>query len=416
MVIQRRVPSTAEVTRAVAPLQRDSARYYLFSLLFNAVRDPRLVKPGGAGAYESSREGAIEALSAIYPENGEFNEKAYSDLIAANQDIAYQEVLPPHQAIKADDRLKLSNALKEARFLAGQLGSNETPQVSRMLVAVFGPDYVAHVRGVFKSIASRLRAFGVDNFVTDYNQDNLFMCSAGATAPHSAAIELTRTVLLGTDHGLVATIIHEASHEVDDTIVDRGYRKSSGFERMGPKNKITNAGHYEEASLRLLGKSDYGEKVFSSKAGATEPDAFVKKIKLVNDGMEQLWIFAANMQSHARRQATGGTSLMNSDLITKIRTAFDLPHREDPRVTGLDLALMESYVKKLALARGKLKSLGGANEDTRQKWGDRTTDQIVLKGLGLVGGLTPYEDRNQSVYHSLLQLYSEFMGSTPFKD
>jgi hypothetical protein len=175
-------------------------------------------------------------------------------------------------------------------------------------------------------------------------------------------------VVKGTDpKEAKATLIHEASHLADSSILDNGgYYGTTNFEAMSESAKVANAAHYEEIPRRQLGISIYKDVhgawiTFTpgvrAGGGAVTWEDNVKKE--ASDFMQSAWDAAVDVHTGLRairRAALGGNPGLfttHKTTILEVSKLMDLTiHTQDPRnmrVTPLDVTLAESIARGVGL-------------------------------------------------------------------
>ncbi|MBK9034930.1 MAG: hypothetical protein IPL61_27315 [Myxococcales bacterium] len=99
---------------------------------------------------------------------------------------------------------------------------------------------------------------------TDYNRDDEEIGLGGWANFGKKQVHLHRKVAEVVDkNGSTATVVHEFCHLADNTVKDKGYYGSAGFEAMSEDEKVTNAAHFEELPRRKLGTSKYAGHTFT---------------------------------------------------------------------------------------------------------------------------------------------------------
>lgn len=385
-VAQRRLPPVWAVEREVhLGSGQDGASLHLQRLLHMEHSAGRLLRAADNQPYAD----ADAALADIFP--GEvFNTDAYKLLYAANQQ--YSKIKAPNQALTDESWALLQRGLTRAAFLAFQCSLRPED-----IEAVFGPNArVATIAATFRRVSARLGSFGRDNFTMDYHGDDTEIGSGGATAPNSARIQVS-PVMLGKPADVVAVLLmHEGCHEVDASIVDKGYYGTAGFDTLSAPAKMTNAAHYEEIARRVNGNSQYPNQVFAPvarqavQAGARAE--FLRKVSIADDGLREMWLLGANMHDMLRHLANGTSTLPalhQPQILATLKQAFSLtatpPHGK--KVTELDLALSEAHVKVLHRAKAEL---GRFKREPAGQGRDRlvamTPRELALEAVARTGG------------------------------
>ena len=385
-VAQRRLPPVWAVNREVhLGGDQASASLHLLRLLHMEHSAGRLLRAADNQPYAD----ADAALADIFP--GEvFNTDAYKLLYAANQ--KYSRILSPNQVLTDESWALLRRGLTRAAFLAFQCSLRPDD-----IEAVFGPNArVATIAATFRRVSARLGSFGRVNFSMDYHGDDTEMGSGGSTTPNSGRIQVS-PVMLGKPADVVAVLLmHEGCHEVDATIIDKGYYGTAGFDTLSAPAKMTNAAHYEEIARRVNGNSQYPDQVFAPVAPQAvrvgrRPE-LLRKVGIANDGLREMWLLAANMHDLLRHLANDTSTLpalQQAPVLATIKQAFSLtatPPR-GKKVTELDLALSEAHVKVLSRAQTKLghfkREPAGAGRDLLVAMSPRG---LALEAVARAGG------------------------------
>ena len=385
-VAQRRLPPVWAVEREVhLGGGQAAASLHLQRLLHMEHSAGRLLRAADNLPYAD----VDAALADVFP--GEvFNTDAYKRLYAANQ--KYSKIMAPNQALTDESWALLQRGLTRAAFLAFQCSLRPDD-----IEAVFGPNArVATIAATFRRVSARLGSFGRVNFSMDYHGDDTEIGSGGCTSPNSARIQVSPVMLRRSADEVAVLLMHEGCHEVDASIVDKGYYGSAGFDTLSAPAKMTNAAHYEEIARRVNGNSQYPDRVFAPAARqAVQVGAraeFLRKVSIADDGLRQMWLLATNMHDILRHLANGTSdlpALQQPPVLATIKQAFSLtatpPHGK--KVTELDLALSEAHVKvlsraKAALGRFKREPVG----EGRDRLVAMTPRALALEAVARVGG------------------------------
>jgi hypothetical protein len=350
----------------------------------------------------------------------------------ANKKVQYgQQVLPASQPLAQQDRVRVEKVVPTAIEIALKCAADPDS-----IFAIFGPDKkyckVSDIQKTYASIAARLKVLAATagSFRTDYIGADLEMRIGGSSAAGSGEITLTLTTLAGeSPEELAVTLIHETSHEIDKSIIDRGYYGSARFTTLTEKQKVSNAAHYEELPRRLLGLSQYNGQSFKPKSmikkGDQPEDQLSKVVRLASEGLRSLWEFTTSMHDYLRNSAAGGPqskTAMQSQVVERIKQAYLLPGGETGGkaatvITALDFTLIEGVARTLSRAREKVKELSAQASGKPQmaaKYSKMAPEKVALQAIVLCGGFTGFEQLEGAMLDSIRGLMIEVTKEDAF--
>jgi hypothetical protein len=197
-----------------------------------------------------------DILARIFPSPGTFDEAEFEKVVdVKDRSRIYQSVADAESKISPGDKPNLTAAMDDAAALIDQVVPDKTG-----LKEVFGSkaDLARDVYKIAKTMLGKLKT-DLDKLVdTDYNRDDEQVGLGGWAMYSNKRVHLRRTVAEVRDKkGSMITLIHEACHLANNSVNDRGYYGSDGFEAMAEDEKVGNSAHYEELPRRLLGTSKY---------------------------------------------------------------------------------------------------------------------------------------------------------------
>jgi hypothetical protein len=365
------------------------------------------------------------AMQEIFPSSGVLDETAYERYVdPSDRTMIYKSVEDAWSAIRAEDYSDLQAAMRSTALTARSCARD-----TEGLRAVFGDVNWSIASARYLQISARLDSLSKDiwsRVTTDYNLDADESFLGGMALFDSQHVHLLSEVV---SDPLTAesrtTLLHEAAHLADESITDRGYYGTTGFEAKEDEVKITNAAHYEELPRRIWGTSDYVDHAFEPGLTETgEPLTVEEKIR--DDAVEfyrRAWDAAADLHdlmASCRREQLAGADL---DALTRIRLLevsplIDLTLHEqssDPiEITRLDVATTESVARAVALAGGLVETL-----PVEVPLGPfRSDDDAVASGVGPLvdqaiaghGGLLDDSRRDRA---ALYWLHSHFENVWP---
>ena len=300
-------------------------------------------------------------VAKIFPGPGQISEKEFTTALdVSDRTVIYQTVLDAETTVKKADRAKLAAAMKDARDLIGKVEGD-----SAGLTAVFGAKAtLAKTRYAAAKAALVDAAAHMDRMVsTDYNLDDPEMGLGGWAVPGHMHL-LVDIVKVVDPAETKSTLIHEAAHQADGSVVDLGYYASPGFEGMTEDEKINNAAHFEELPRRILGKSRFPTHTFTPGAkvggGALTADDIIHRV--ASEKMRKAWDAAADafmFLRGVRKAMLRGDKTPFTDhdaMINQISQVADLTiHQQkiaSARVTSLDVTLIESIARATSLIGG----------------------------------------------------------------
>jgi hypothetical protein len=330
--------------------------------------------------------------------------------------------LSSDQSISDEDWERLA----QLSYNAGQLARNCSTR-GLWIEQVFGPKAdVEKISDVYNKAGSRLISFEQKNYTIDYNGDDAEMHIAGASSPNSGKIKLTPDTLKAEAKELLTVLLHEACHEANASVVDKGYYNTAGFTKMSQKQKMRNAAHYEEVAKRIVGISKYEGLNFipeaTQKTGGGKKNEYLKKEKKANDGLEKLWSFSYNLHAQLRDCLTGGSSLSlkkQVELVSVVKRCYGLGsvgiQEGHPVVSELELALMESTVRVFSKAQTALEKLKNIRED-RPRLISMSVKELTLEAIRSCGGFTGNADIDEERINNIYTLISIMSPDDPFPD
>jgi hypothetical protein len=230
------------------------------------------------------------------------------------------------------------------------------------LKAVFGAqDAVAKARyAKARSALSDVAADLGKHVTTDYNRDDQETEVTGLARYSTQSLHLQANVVEGVNPAEnKATLVHEALHLADSSVVDLGYYKTPAFEAMSEEDKINNAAHYEELPRRSLGISDFPDHTFlpSVLVGGAVMTRLDVVRKVARDRLQYAWEAAAAAHRWLRRIHEAGLAndtlpfTTNKPLILELSQLTDMTihHQADEhaRVTLLDITIIESIARAM---------------------------------------------------------------------
>ena len=313
-----------------------------------------------------STESIPDIMKKIFPSPGVIDETAFKAAVdVADRTVIYQSVLDANTKVKTGEKARLRSLMADA---ASEIATAEADATG--LTQVFGSKAAA-AKGHYARARASLGEVSRDmnsKVTTDYNLDDQEVFLGGWANFGIRHMHLLLDVVKGTDpKEAKSTLIHEASHLADPSILDDGgYYGTRNFEAMPESAKVANAAHYEEIPRRQLGISIYKDALGAwitftpgvhAGGGAVTWEDNVKKA--ASDFMQQAWDAAVDVHTGIRavRRAalTGNPGLFSTHktAILEISKLMDLTiHTQDParaRVTPLDVTLAESIAHGVEL-------------------------------------------------------------------
>jgi hypothetical protein len=189
---------------------------------------------------------------------------------------------------------------------------------------------------------------------TDYNLDDPEV-GLGGWANHGARHMhlLVSVVKVSNPEETKLTLIHEASHLSNPSVVDLGYYASHGFEAMTEDEKVCNAAHYEELPARKLGKSSFPGTFTPGKlAGGGTVTAVDLAKREASEYLRKAWDAAVDVHSSVRgvrKRALKGDKKVFGDnraFLLEVSQNMNLTiHTQAAafaKVTALDVTITES--------------------------------------------------------------------------
>lgn len=385
-VLQGRLPPSGAIEREVhLGAGPASASLHLLRLLHMEHSAGRLVRAADQQPYAS----ADDALADVFVDD-RFDAPAYRLLYAAN--ARYSQVLAPDQALSDVSWARLQPGLVRASFLA-VMCSRRVDDIED----VFGPNArVAEIVATYRRVSARLAGFGRANFVVDYHNDDVEVGVGGSTSPGSARIRISPALLAEDANTLAVLLLHEGCHEVDATIIDKGYYGTPSFDTLSKASKQTNAAHYEEVARRANGNSRYAGLVFVPVAqqlvqGGGRAEV-TRKSRAATEGLRRLWALSYGMHRQLRELASGTSTVPADQQATRIghlKTAFSLPAAPPGarRINELDLALSEAHVRVLNRAQDAAERFRRERDPARRLLlVAMSVKQMALEAILRVGG------------------------------
>ncbi len=307
-----------------------------------------------------SKDDVPTIISKIFPGPGLIDETEFNNALdVADRTVIYQSVLDANTAVSTVDRPGLQTAIKDAIDLVSKVEGDAAG-----LTAVFGAqDALAKTNyGKARKALEEVSKSMATKISTDYNLDDPEVGLGGWANFSSRHMHLLADVVKGTDIGETkATLIHEASHLADPSVDDLGYYGTAGFEAMTEKEKVGNAGHYEELPRRLMSNSSYVGLTFTpgvKKGGKamTREDTIRRN---ASEFIRKAWDAAVDTHSFirdvrkAKLSGNGKAFTDNQIIIMEISKLMELTIHTQAAgkevVTTLDVTLTESIAHAMSL-------------------------------------------------------------------
>ncbi|HEX4004732.1 MAG TPA: DUF4157 domain-containing protein [Acidobacteriaceae bacterium] len=321
-----------------------------------------------------------EIMDKIFPASGTFDEAAYAAVVDVNdRSEVYQTVLDAEAQVTSGDKPKLTAVMEDSAKLIGDCAADAAD-----LQSVFGGQKDV-AKAVYGKAAPALRnaITHIDtNVTTDYNLDDPETGLGGWAVFASQHAHFRAAITKVVDKPAAEiTIIHEACHLADDTVKDKGYYNSPGFEAKPEDVKVTNAAHYEEIPRRKLGRSKFpdpkaptdGKAHFLDfKPGTTAtgaPQSFDDNVKeIAVDAFRKAWDKAMDVDIFLRNirkdELAGNTTSFaaHKPRILEISKVMHLTVHEQPDATAslnqLDIVVAEGVTR----AMGKMGKLAASEK------------------------------------------------------
>ena len=357
-----------------------------------------------------SNDSVSVIIDKIFPGPGVIDQAAFEAAVdVSDRTSIYQSVVDAQAKVKTGDKPRLKSLMAEAADLIKTVEGDATG-----LTEVFGTKAAVakgHYANARKALAEVSKDMGA-KVTTDYNLDDPEVFLGGWANFSARHMHLLVGIVKGVDpNESKSTIIHEASHLADPSIVDLGYYGTHGFEAMAEDRKIANAAHYEELPRRQLGISSFAGKTFTpgvlAGGGAVTWEDTIKKS--ANDFMQNAWDAAVDVHTGiraVRKAALAGNKRLFRDhkvTILEVSKLMDLTvHEQDPaaaEVTPLDVTLAESIARGVGLVGTLVQSEPVKRQKTpwaktqaeADKWHQ---DTLVKIGIAKYGQLLPDRDRS----------------------
>jgi hypothetical protein len=299
-------------------------------------------------------------IGKIFPAPGKIDETEFNNALdVTDRSVIYKDVFEAETSVKSPDEAKLKTAIKDSIGLIKKV-EGDAPGLN----AVFGTKS-ATAKGNYGKARDALNIASnhmASHISTDYNLDDPEVGLGGWANFSSQQIHLLVKVVKVVDpNETKITLIHEASHLADSTVVDQGYYGSPGFEAMTEDEKLGNAAHYEELPRRELGKSKFPVATFTPgvKVGGGVVTREDRVKRDASEFLRKAWDAAVDThsfirglrQAYLKGNATAFTT--NQAIIMEISKLMDLSVHEQAvghaLVTTLDVTLSESVARAVKL-------------------------------------------------------------------
>ncbi|MEL6149453.1 MAG: hypothetical protein AAGK74_00420 [Chloroflexota bacterium] len=431
-VIQRRVPEQAEGEAAIDSSNPEAAeniegmRRVMIQTLedMSAVEISTLEFALGKAPMDIAKAGTDDEVRKLFQtmhrqgKVQDFLGGSSLDAIYPGMDKAF--VTPADAA----ERAKLEKGVDKAWYFMMAIGLGFHDE---HLKNVFGEDPTngyAKARTNFRQAAIWLNIlFKKDKIGADMSGENTEMGYDGSTAAkESILLEAGAMDDPESDESQMLTM-HEAFHAGNPAIDDNGgYIGAAGFESRQPSEKITNAAHYEEVCLRVMGKSTYVNdksiikfipEALGKGGKGVKLDNFQKAAKAAEKVMTDAWLSGTNgfesIKATARAQKDDPRWYpdLQADWLKPalwasvvMRMTFHKRHAKDnkAKVNQIDLMQAEGVSKRLSqfgryVEASSPKDASGLPKGVDAGKVDQIRDHILLQSMEAVGKDPIHADR-----------------------
>ena len=370
-VIQARVPNYGALNALKDRLPVDVIKQKLTVLIFD-------LWPG------STPRNINDWVNTIVNFDGSINQAKYERLFR-DADPGKEKALQYKDPKQADTEFSIDDQKAFRTVLMGAKGLlDNTKSEGGLIYNVFGGTY-SGAKSNYNRIGMKIEQICQNDRVdttTDYNGDDAQIGAGGYADFSVQKVHFMLDVLNNTTEDKT-TVIHECAHLIDNSIDDKGYFGSPGFENMSDDDKLHNAAHYEVVPGWIAGLTTYPKgMIFSYKSPAV--------LGIAEDGerqaseyLREAWDAAFNSFLKLREYVDKPLLLAQETVLKDFSNIMNLSMHSQTspcQVTLLDVTLMERKTRNICLMMEDIQAFTG--DITLFPTAAAIKDQLIAEALG----------------------------------